>query len=171
MSKTESRLLGNEQAISKLLKDAREQGVADSYSGKRCGVRYRAAMQLDSTTDTDDRTADWPVTMHNVSGGGCAFWSRQELVTGTPILIRPFGSDDEGGWIPACVQHCANGLRGYLVGAAFDDPLPPDDVSNAEPAEGGAEATESPDPLEPPDPATSRRWWQRWSIPKPDRSA
>lgn len=113
--------------ISELVSGAKEIGEVDESPGKRQWVRYRAGMQLDVTSDTREPCQIQPVIMHSASGGGFAFWARKPLrVTGL-IFVREYSSDVPNDWLAACVCHCTVGIRGFLVGAAFEDPSPPED--------------------------------------------
>ena len=92
----------------------------DDHAGNRAALRFAAGMQLDVTPDPGDSAGSWPVTMHNVSDGGFAFWSRRQLLKGDPIGVRKSSADNSAPWIPSHVTHCTVGIRGYLVGARFD---------------------------------------------------
>lgn len=120
-----------ESLISTLLAQARAQGQQDAYSGKRQWARYSFGMRLDVTTDPTRPSAGWHVTLHNVSGGGVGFWSKRELDAGTTIHISDGSDKKAASWLKASVQHCTVGLRGYLIGAAFDEPIAPDAVEGS----------------------------------------
>ena len=106
--------------IERLLRAAGEGGDIDSYAGKRDDVRVAEGLQLEVTTNRQDSSAAWAVTMHNVSGGGIAFWSRRDIGERTAIHIREFSPDTPHSWIPANVRHSTLGIRGHLIGALFD---------------------------------------------------
>lgn len=106
--------------IERLLRAAGQYGEADSYAGKRHTVRVVEGLQLEVTTDRRDLSATWAVAMQNVSGGGIAFWSRQDICERTSIHIREFSPDTPHTWIPARVRHSTVGIRGHLIGASFD---------------------------------------------------
>lgn len=76
-------------------------------------------MQLDVTTDAADDSCAWPVTMHDISDRGFAFWSKRRLRNGACIFVREFSADNSSPWLPARVTHCTVGIRGYLIGAEF----------------------------------------------------
>ena len=108
--------------IKRLVTSAEQDGQADAYAGKRGSVRFAAGMPLDVTTSPDVPSCAWPVTMHNISERGFAFWSRRQLRQGTAIYVREFSGNAPAPWLPACVTHCTVGIKGFLIGAAFDDP-------------------------------------------------
>jgi len=110
---------------------ARKQGERDVYSGKRTWVRFALGMQIDVTLDPTLPDSSWQVIMHNVSGGGIGFWSRREIPAGTLVHISDHSADQRLVWLPAHVIHCTVGLRGYLIGASFDNPASPDDPADA----------------------------------------
>lgn len=108
-----------EHEIKRLVNNAGEDGLPDKYTGKRSATRFAVGMQLDVTTDHTVSSLTWPVTMHNISESGFAFWSRQQLRNGREIYVREFSSDNSSPWLPALVTHCTRGIKGYLVGAEF----------------------------------------------------
>ena len=110
----------DERAVRRLVESASRGGHPDVYEGKRGAARVAAAVPLDVTTDPTVPTCAQAVTMHNISLSGFAFWSRRQLPRGTPIYVREFSADNSKPWVPARVTHCTIGLRGFLVGAAFD---------------------------------------------------
>ena len=111
--------VSDERQIRRLVNAAKEGGEEDCYSGKRRWPRFMAGMRLEITTDPDDHSAAWPALMHNVSRGGVAFWSKRGLRARDSVFVREFGDDGAHCWLPAQVQHCTVGLRGYLIGVAF----------------------------------------------------
>jgi hypothetical protein len=106
--------------IARLVTTASEDGLGDDHAGQRTSTRFAAGMRLDVTTDPAVPSCTWPVIMHNVSGGGFAFWSKRQLRHSGEIWVREFSSDNSMPWLPAHVTHCTVGIRGYLVGAQFD---------------------------------------------------
>ncbi len=107
---------------SRLIREARDRGEADGYSGKREWARWRAETPLEISTDPSDGSACWPVAMHNVSEGGISVWSKRQADLYRSIYIRALGDDESGRWIAARVTHCTCGIRGFLIGAEFADP-------------------------------------------------
>ena len=75
------------------------------------------------TTDPDDPDALQAAITHNVSGGGIGLWVKRNLPPHADIYIRQYIGRSHGDWIPATVTHCTLGIQGYLVGAAFKEPL------------------------------------------------
>lgn len=115
---------GDAKEIKRLVGTAQQVGRADQYLGKRSYTRFSAGMKLEVTTDPMIPTASHHVIMQNLSGGGFAFWSKRALRQHTSISVREFSMDVEHEWIAAEVRHCTTGLRGYLVGAEFENPAP-----------------------------------------------
>jgi len=108
--------------IQRLVETAQRIGQADNYDGKRRFTRFAAGTRLEVKSPSTEWRGTLQVNMQNVSEGGFAFWSRRHLSQHTRLLIREFSSTEQNEWLPATVRHCTVGLRGYLVGAAFDDP-------------------------------------------------
>ena len=114
------------EEIGRLVKAVREFGQPDPYEGKRASKRYYDRMQLEVTTDPSCPSSAWPVSMHNVCEHGLAFWSKHNVPPGRLVFVREFSSDQPYGWIPARVRHSQAGIRGYIIGTAFEpgSPLP-----------------------------------------------
>jgi len=104
------------------VESARQQGEADGYAGKRQSTRFAEGMRLEVTLNPAQRSGAWGVYMHNVSDGGFAFWSRKEVPDRTTLFVREHTDDNSQGWLKARVTHCTVGIRGFLVGAAFEHP-------------------------------------------------
>ncbi len=115
---------GDPKEIKRLVKAAQQVGRGDPYQGKRERTRFSAGMKLEVTLDPLNSGASYHVTMQNVSEGGFAFWSKRELRPETVIRVREFSPGVENEWVAAEVRHCTTGLRGYLVGAKFENPVP-----------------------------------------------
>lgn len=115
---------GEAQEIQRLVGTAQQVGRADHYHGKRAHTRFSAGMKLEITTDPLIPGATYHVVMQNLSEGGFAFWSKRALRQHTSISVREFSQDVENEWVAAEVRHCTTGLRGYLVGAEFENPTP-----------------------------------------------
>ena len=109
------------QEIQKLVTSAQEQGAPDHYTGKRRWMRFYAGMPLDITTDPGVPSASMHVTMQNVSEGGFAFWSKRELRQHTSLFVREFTAEGDREWVAGQVRHCTSGIRGYLIGAEFEN--------------------------------------------------
>ena|GEM_PF-2482572 len=144
-----------EAEISRLVSMTREHGEPDRYGGKRGWVRYTIGMDLEVTTDADDPSACWPVVTHNISGGGIGFWSKRELPEESHCLVREHTKDGSAAWVSAWVAHCTIGIRGYLIGVAFADPLSRDDDAEVEARSVMATTGEAAAPV-PPSPSTFR---------------
>lgn len=108
--------------VTRLVISASREGEADLYAGDRDARRFAVGMQLDVTTNPKIAGCSWPVTMHNVSEGGLAFWSKRQLRVGSPIWIREFSSENNKPWLAGEVTHCTNGIRGFLIGCKFNSP-------------------------------------------------
>ena len=111
--------------IERMVNSACDGGEPDHYAGKRQWPRFAAGTRLEITTDPNNRSSTWPAIMHNVSTGGIAFWSKRELRERDEISVREFPTDGSTPWIPARVQHCTVGIRGFLIGVEFESPPPP----------------------------------------------
>lgn len=121
MSKDEEKVRESKaELVSRLVEAAGAFGEADYYEGKRSDTRYHDGILLEVTMDQSKPAAAWGVTMHNVSEGGLAFWSKKDLDVGTPMSVREFGTDGPGEWIAAQVTHRMRGLRGHLIGIQFE---------------------------------------------------
>ena len=109
--------------IQRLVTSAKEQGVPDYYAGKRRWMRFTAGMRLEIATDPGVPSASVHVTMQNASEGGFAFWSKREIGQHTPLFVREFSNEGDREWVTAKVRHCTVGIRGYLIGGEFENPI------------------------------------------------
>ncbi len=114
-----TRLAGRTE-ISRLVAEAKVEEIATGLGSQRDTERFAMGMRLDVTTDICNPSGHWPVTMHNISDGGFAFWSRKQLRNHAEIWVREFSSDDSMPWVLARVEHCTVGILGYLVGGKFE---------------------------------------------------
>ena len=119
------------QEIQKLVTSAQQQGSPDCYTGKRRWMRFTAGMRLEITTDPGVPSDSLHVTMQNVSEGGFSFWSKHELKQHKSLFVREFSSVGDREWVPAQVRHCTSGIRGFLIGAEFDNPETDEQQGNA----------------------------------------
>jgi len=117
---TDDGTLKSIEEVARLLGVANREGIADYYLGKRGDTRFAVSIALEVTTDPDRAASAFPASLHNISDGGFAFWSRHKVPIMTQILVREFSGDDPRPWVPACIEHCTTGIRGYLVGARID---------------------------------------------------
>jgi len=106
--------------IARLVAVARRHGEKNTYAGKRQSERVAEGMQLEVSTDPKDPSATWFVSMHDISRGGVAFWSKRDVQPRTYIFVREYSSGTNRPWLPVHVKHRTVGLRGYLVGASFE---------------------------------------------------
>ena len=106
--------------IARLVEAASEIGEPNSYDGKRESIRIVDSLQLEVATDITDTKASVAVSMHNVSHSGCAFWTRTEMSIDETIFVREFSGDNSRPWLPARVTHCTVGIRGFMIGVAFN---------------------------------------------------
>ena len=121
------------QEIQKLVASAQEQGTPDCYTGKRRWMRFTAGMPLEITTEPGVPSASVHVTMQNVSEGGFSFWSKRELRQYTPLFVREFSTVGDREWVAAQFRHCTTGIRGFLVGAEFENPTTDEEQGNTPP--------------------------------------
>lgn len=112
----------DQMEIQRILELAGEEGTSDHYTGKRSWTRFQTGMPCELTRDPK-KPGEWFVSLHNVSGGGFACWSKVRLVGRERIFLREFSAESAGLWVPAIVCHCTAGLRGYLIGASFENAL------------------------------------------------
>ncbi len=106
--------------IKQLVQWAKANGSVDRYSAKRRAPRFAAATHMTLASDPKQRDRFRHVSLHNISEGGFACWSRQEFETRATVFIRADFENGPGPWLPATVTHCTHGLRGFLIGASFD---------------------------------------------------
>jgi len=106
--------------IARLIRAAKAAGSPDIYAGKRRATRIAEGIQLEVTADPQNESASFSVTMHDISEGGVSFWSRCELDVGAILHVREFSSGSPPSWIPVRVKHRTMGIRGCLVGTAFE---------------------------------------------------
>jgi len=114
----------NDGQVARWVASAGQQGKADSYAGKRHSIRFAEGMSLEITLNPDRPAASWRVYMHNVSHGGFAFWSKKTVLAWSTVFVREYTDDNSLGWVKARVIHCTMGIRGFLIGAAFEPPPP-----------------------------------------------
>lgn len=106
--------------ISRLVFEAAQVGIPDRYKGKRECTRYAAGLLFDVTADPHEPGEARPVSMHNISYGGFAFWSRTQLALGQSLAIGEFTQDGHHVWLWSMVTHCTRGIKGFLIGVQFD---------------------------------------------------
>ena len=116
------------QEIRKLVTAAEQKGTPDRFPGKRRWTRFYAGMRLEITTDPAIPSASSHVVMQNVSEGGFAFWSKRDLRQHRTLFVREFSKEGDREWVAAQVRHCTAGIRGYLVGAEFENSAPEDEA-------------------------------------------
>jgi len=108
-----------ESEIKPLVQSAGEENHADDSTCQRGSTRFAVGMQLDVSTDPGAPNCTWPVTMHNVSDTGFAFWSKRQFRMGSEIYVREFSANNDLPWGRAAVTHCTTGIKGFLIGAEF----------------------------------------------------
>jgi hypothetical protein len=107
------------ETVERLVRMAAE-GEVDHYAGKRREPRISEGVQLELIEDFDQKPV--PISMHNISTTGCAFWIKRKLEMHTTLFVRQFTEDNSAPWIPGYVTHCTQGIRGHLVGVMFGQP-------------------------------------------------
>lgn len=110
--------------ISRLLDEARPGGEGDASLGKRSWSRHTLDREIEVSLDLNPPFQPWSANLYNISGGGIAFWSKKNIEPDTAIVFRVARESRDEGWISGVVKHCTMGVRGYLVGLAFDEHLP-----------------------------------------------
>ncbi|MCO6435836.1 MAG: PilZ domain-containing protein [Phycisphaerae bacterium] len=109
------------EEIRRLVESAKEGGEPDHYMGKRQDLRVSVGTMLEATIAPKLAIAKrWPITMHNVSEGGFGFWSKQKFEINDVLYVREFTPNNSGKWLTARVTHCTVGIRGFLIGVAFE---------------------------------------------------
>lgn len=139
MARSALELSPQQREIARLVQHAAAAGTPDVFVGKRSWSRYELGERLEVTTDPADPTRVRPANMHNISGGGIGLWSHDEYPRGQQLWVRAWPPEPGTLWIPGCVTHAGVGLGGYLIGLAFDAPLPPQDGAQAVPQQAGAD--------------------------------
>ncbi len=115
---------GAQQAeIARLLLAAHAEGMNDDYRAKRRWPRYHQATPLEVKRPGEDDAHAHGVTMHTISGGGVSFVSRERFQAEDTIRIREWTPQGDRLWLTGQVMYCADGLGGYLIGFAWDEPL------------------------------------------------
>jgi len=124
--KTETIKIGTQvdqaREILRILKNAEESGLADSYSAKRRSTRFRVGLPFELTDDVSDPSNYRAVRIHNLSCGGFACWSKASYKPRTRVFLREFSDGAPGIWLAAIVRHCTGGISGHLIGASFEHP-------------------------------------------------
>jgi hypothetical protein len=151
----------DKQEISRLVAAASEESRGDVYAGKRQLPRYSTGMPLEAVLDKSRTSEAFPVTMHNVSDTGLAFWAKREIEPGEDVFLREFSDDDNSAWVGAEVTHCTAGIRGFLIGAQFHHPLEPEERA-PEPADLVAVGHEANAPTAAPDGPSKRKGLLDW---------
>ena len=84
----------DEREISRLVTVASQENRRDVYAGKRRWRRYSTGMKLEAVFDRADTSDAFPVTMHNVSEIGLAFWAKRALGVAFDVRLCycPLGS-------------------------------------------------------------------------------
>lgn len=111
--------VGGKSEIRRLIRAAADAGTPDRYKGKRHCSRFANALMLEASQSPANPREIYGVTMHDISEGGIAFWSRRVFPIRTPIYVREYTPGKPGVWLAAQVTHCTLGIRGYLVGVRF----------------------------------------------------
>ena len=111
-----------EEAIRDLLIEASLEGSEDVYLVRRKHQRHTHDIRLEWQNDEADDQLMAGV-LADISQAGLALWVREKLKMGDEIVVRRWPGRDEDVWIPGEVRHCELGLKGYLVGVRFAQPV------------------------------------------------
>ena len=57
--------------------------------------------------------------MHDMSGGGCGFWSKENIPEHTELYVRDWSPQGTGAWVRGTVMHSTVGIAGFRIGVAF----------------------------------------------------
>ncbi len=116
--------------IIRLLRLATDESIGDFYGGKRRHLRYRLFRPFDAEQVDAAEPETLAAHLQDISTSGVSFWCKNEIEESATVRIREYDSDREDGgvWISARVTHSTPGIRGHLVGAAFDHPVPEDAI-------------------------------------------
>lgn len=112
--------------ILRLLQAAAEGSSGDFYGGKRRHMRFRLSRPFDAEEVDSAAAETLAAHMQDISCSGISFWCKSSLDVGTRIRIREYDNSEQSVWFHACVSHNTPGIRGYLIGAAFEHPVPED---------------------------------------------
>lgn len=107
--------------IERLVSCASASGRPDRYTGKRKWPRFLAEIPFEATLNPSEPDKSWTVSLHNISLGGVALWSKRRLDLHERFFVRQCPIDSDTEWLPAAVCHCTAGIRGFLLGATFTD--------------------------------------------------
>jgi hypothetical protein len=107
-------------AVSRFLSRVCVGADPDSYSGKRDATRYTEGAPMEVMLNPKRPSRISNVYMHNASEGGCAFWFKKKIESRSTVYIRACAEEGVDPWVKAHCTHCTVGIRGYLVGVAFE---------------------------------------------------
>lgn len=110
----------DDAAVSVFLSRVCANAEPDSYSGKRDATRFTEGAAIEVMLDPKKPSRVSNVYLHNASDGGCAFWSKKKIAPRKAVRVRAYAEEGVDPWVKACVTHCTVGIRGFLVGVAFD---------------------------------------------------
>jgi hypothetical protein len=116
--------VGDVAEIHRLVHSARDGGTPDTYNGKRRHPRVKNELPLEVMLDTETGNDVHSASMHNVSEGGMAFWTKVRVERGRTAFIRQFSGESPHAWVKARVSHVTRGIRGFLVGCGFKTRTP-----------------------------------------------
>jgi hypothetical protein len=113
--------INSPKEIERLVGCASTSGRPDRYTGKRKWPRFLAEIPFEATLNPSKQDETWTVSLHNISLGGVALWSKRRLDLHERFFVRQCPIDTDTEWLPATVCHCTAGIRGFLLGATFAD--------------------------------------------------
>ena len=115
-----SEIITDEGEMRRLVIAAGEYGEVDRHVIKRSAKRISSVIRLETVTDIGDIEQSQSSILHIISYRGLASWSKNRLPTGSVVHIREYSDATPKPWLRVCVRHCTVGIRGFLIGAAFE---------------------------------------------------
>ena len=91
----------------------------DSFANKRSESRRECAVYCVAHCMDDETVTPFHARMFNVDSQGVALLTRQALIVGLRLLLRPEG-DEQAPAVTARIVHCTQTVQGYKVGCLFE---------------------------------------------------
>ena len=96
-----------------------ERPPTDSYAAKRSEPRRECAVYCDTHCMDDETVTHFHARIFNVNSQGVGLLTRQALIVGQRLLLRPAG-DEQATAVTARIVHCTQTVQGYKVGCLFE---------------------------------------------------